>query len=77
MYQYYNYIKLTTDLYKILISDIGKEYKSTIMVMMDECIYHFLDTHKIPQDRQAEFLNTMFVDCPQIVDMYKTKKFNQ
>ena len=35
MTQYYNYIKIITDLHKILMSDIGKEYKSTIMVMMD------------------------------------------
>lgn len=76
MTQYYNYIKIITDLHKILMSDIGKEYKSTIMTMMDESVYHFLESHKVPQERQAEFLNIMFPDCPDIVAMYKTKKFN-
>lgn len=72
---YYNYIKLSTDLFTLMNSPAGMEYKGTLSTLLDECIYHFLNDHNVPQDRQAEFLSVMFVDCPTIADMYKTKKF--
>ena len=72
---YYNYIKLCTDLYSLMGTQDGSHYKPTLMTMLDECVYHFLTEHKVPAERQAEFLSVMFCECPAIVEMYKTKKF--
>lgn len=76
MKQYYNYIRLATDLYELMTSENGKPYKNTLMTMLDECIYHFLEGHNVPIERQGEFLSVMFVDTPAIYEMYKNKKFD-
>ena len=74
---YYNYIKLSTDLFSLMNTQTGMDYKSTLSTMLDECISCFLEENKVPQEKQSEFLSVMFVDCPQIFEMYKNKKFSQ
>lgn len=73
---YLNYIRLIKELYD-LNEETGKKYEYTIRVMLDECVYHFMDSHKIPYEKQGEFLSAMFYDYPKVVSDYKTKKFTE
>ena len=72
---YYNYIRIVKDLYAMLDNPENREFESTIRIMLDETMFHFVEAHAVPFERREEFLTTMFYDCPQAIADYKIKKF--
>ena len=72
---YYNFIQLVEELYEIM-EQTEKKLHPTIRLMLDETVYHFLDMHRIPYEKQGEFLTVMFPNCPKAVQDYKLKKFD-
>lgn len=72
---YYNFIKQIKDLYEIMDATETK-YHPTLRLMIDEVMYHFMDSYKVPFEKQGEFLLVMFPDCPRAQAEYKTKKFS-
>lgn len=72
---YYNFIKQAKDLYEIM-DNVDQKYHHTLRTMLDEVMYHFMDMHKVPFEKQGEFLQVMFPDCPRALGDYRTKRFN-
>lgn len=72
---YYNFIKMIKDLYEVM-DAVEPKYHSSLKLMLDECVMHFLEAHKVPFERQGEFLSVMLYDCPRVIAEYKTKKFS-
>lgn len=71
---YYNFTRQAKDLYELLdVSD--KKYEYTIKTMLDEVMYHLLKENNVPFEKQAEFLQVMFYDCPRAINEYKNKRF--
>lgn len=71
---YFNFQKQAKDIYAVM-DKVDEEYHQTLRILLDEVIYHFLDLHAVPYEKQGEFLNIMFPDCPRAVNDYRTKKF--
>lgn len=75
--KYYNFPKMIKDLYELMSEeDITISQKNTLREMIDECVFHFLEAHQVPYERQGEFLEVMLDGCPKAVSEYKTKKFS-
>lgn len=71
---YYNFIKQVKDIYEVM-DNVDPKYHGTLRIMLDEVMYHFMDMHKVPFEKQGEFLQVMFPDCPRAMAEYRTKKF--
>lgn len=71
---YYNFQKQIKDLYEIM-GAVDKKYHQTLRLMIDECVFHYLEMNKVPFESQGVFLATMFPDCPTVVSEYKLKRF--
>ena len=74
---YYNYQKMTNDLYALMDMECNRHYEHTLRIMIDECVYHFLKEHNVPPSEQAIFLGVMFPENDRVVQEYKNKKFSE
>ena len=72
---YYNFIRIIKELYEVM-DKVDVQYHCTLKLMLDESVMHFLEAHKVPFEKQGEFLSVMLYDCPKAIADYKTRKFN-
>ncbi|MEG0153163.1 MAG: hypothetical protein RR744_08310 [Cellulosilyticaceae bacterium] len=73
---YYNFIKQAKEISEIM-NLVDSKYNCTLRTMLDEIMFHFMEEHKVPFEKQEEFLTVMFYDEPTLVKEYKTRKINK